>query len=168
MKYLVTLNGRSREVEVRQASSGLEVRLEGEDWQPIEAEAGPATAWRHSREGRRYDGHVALDGEDVFAVERGFALLGTVVDPREHALEHASGDAVGALVSAMPGAVVRVQHAVGDEIHEGEVVVVVEAMKMENEFKAPFDARLTSVSVEVGQAIEAGTVLAMLEPIAAD
>ncbi|MCB9680888.1 MAG: biotin/lipoyl-binding protein [Alphaproteobacteria bacterium] len=64
----------------------------------------------------------------------------------------------------MPGAVVRVQVSAGDSVHAGQVLVVVEAMKMENEFKAPFAGVVASVEVAAGQAVESGAVLVVLDP----
>jgi biotin carboxyl carrier protein len=68
-----------------------------------------------------------------------------------------------AVQSPMPGKVVKVLCAVGEEVKSGQGVVVVEAMKMENELKAPRDGKVKSVSVKEGQAVEAGQTLATLE-----
>ena len=65
--------------------------------------------------------------------------------------------------SPMPGKVVKVLVAVGDEVKAGAGVVVVEAMKMENELKAPRDGKVKSVTVKEGQAVEAGQTLATLD-----
>jgi biotin carboxyl carrier protein len=53
----------------------------------------------------------------------------------------------------------------GAMVAAGQVLVVVEAMKMENEFKAPFAAKVTSVAVSAGVAVEAGALLVVLEAI---
>lgn len=68
-----------------------------------------------------------------------------------------------AVQSPMPGKVVKVLVAVGDEVKTGAGVVVVEAMKMENELKAPRDGKVKSVAVKEGQAVEAGQTLATLD-----
>jgi biotin carboxyl carrier protein len=64
--------------------------------------------------------------------------------------------------SPMPGKVVKVLVAVGDEVKAGQGVVVVEAMKMENELKAAKDGKVSSITVQEGQAVEAGQTLATL------
>jgi biotin carboxyl carrier protein len=68
-----------------------------------------------------------------------------------------------AVQSPMPGKVVKVLCAVGDEVKAGHGVVVVEAMKMENELKAPRDGKVKGITVKEGQAVEAGQTLVTLE-----
>jgi biotin carboxyl carrier protein len=65
--------------------------------------------------------------------------------------------------SPMPGKVVKVLCAPGDEVKSGQGVVVVEAMKMENELKAPRDGNVKSIAVKEGQAVEAGQTLIAFE-----
>jgi biotin carboxyl carrier protein len=64
----------------------------------------------------------------------------------------------------MPGAVVRVLAKAGDAVTKGQVVVVVEAMKMENEFRSPIDGVLVEVPVTPGTAVEANALLAVIDP----
>ena len=59
----------------------------------------------------------------------------------------------------MPGKVVAVKASVGQAVKKGEVVLVLEAMKMENEIMAPHDGTITAVSVTKGTAVESGTLL---------
>ncbi len=68
-----------------------------------------------------------------------------------------------AVLSPMPGKVVKVLVAVGDEVKAGQGVVVVEAMKMENELKSPKDGKVKAVAVKEGQPVEAGQSLVTLE-----
>ena len=63
----------------------------------------------------------------------------------------------------MPGRVVRVLLAVGDEVASRQGVVVVEAMKMENELRATKGGRVKEVSVTPGTSVEAGRVLVVIE-----
>jgi biotin carboxyl carrier protein len=88
-----------------------------------------------------------------------------VQDPR--ALRHnaARADVEGrqTLTAAMPGKVVRVLTAPGDEVQAGQGIVVVEAMKMQNEVKSPKTGRVLSVAVGEGAAVAAGDVLAVVE-----
>jgi len=65
--------------------------------------------------------------------------------------------------SVMPGKVVRVLVAPGDEVQAGQGLVVVEAMKMENEIGSPRAGRVTSVEVTPGQNVETGARLVVLE-----
>jgi len=66
------------------------------------------------------------------------------------------------LTAPMPGRVVRVLEAPGAEVKAGQALVVIEAMKMENEIRAPRGGRLQAVAVQEGQAVEAGALLAVV------
>lgn len=86
----------------------------------------------------------------------------------EAALDAALGTGVGAgsdgnLTAPMPGRIVKVSVAVGDEVEAGTPVVIIEAMKMENELTAPATGRVAAVEVEVGQAVEAGVTLLTID-----
>lgn len=59
----------------------------------------------------------------------------------------------------MPGVVLKVQVQQGQAVKAGQVLVILEAMKMENEIMAPCDGTVTSVSVTKGAAVESGTLL---------
>jgi biotin carboxyl carrier protein len=69
----------------------------------------------------------------------------------------------GAVTAIMPGKVIRVLVAEGDAVAEGDVICILEAMKMENELKAPKAGTLTTLHVQPGQDVEMGTVLAEIE-----
>jgi len=67
------------------------------------------------------------------------------------------------VISVMPGKVVRVLVSPGDEVKAGQGLVVIEAMKMENEIGSPRGGRVTAVHVEPGRAVEAGATLVVVE-----
>jgi biotin carboxyl carrier protein len=67
------------------------------------------------------------------------------------------------VVATMPGRVVRVLVAVGDRVAAGQAIVVLEAMKMENEMRAPKDGVVGEVRVIPGAAIDAGAVLVVID-----
>ena len=64
----------------------------------------------------------------------------------------------------MPGKVVRVLVAVGDVVVAGQGIVVIEAMKMQNELKSPRNGRVTAVKTVPGESVNGGAVLALIEP----
>jgi 3-methylcrotonyl-CoA carboxylase alpha subunit len=63
----------------------------------------------------------------------------------------------------MPGKVIAVKVAAGQQVTRGQELLVVEAMKMENAIRAPRDGRIKSVSAAVGDAVSPGTILVELE-----
>jgi biotin carboxyl carrier protein len=63
----------------------------------------------------------------------------------------------------MPGRVVRLLAAVGDQVEEGQGVVVIEAMKMQNELKSPKAGRVVRVGASVGDTVASGDVLVVVE-----
>ena len=71
----------------------------------------------------------------------------------------------GATRAPMHGKVVAVSVQVGDRVAKGEVLCIVEAMKMEQQLIAPYDALVTSLEVEVGDRVETNQVLAVLEEV---
>ena len=81
-----------------------------------------------------------------------------------HAAEGGThGDGEISIAAPMPGRVVRVLVGRGDEVAARQGIVVVEAMKMENELRAPRAGRIKEIAVEPGTSVEAGRVLAVIE-----
>lgn len=76
----------------------------------------------------------------------------------------AASSAAGSITvtSPMPGKILAVKASVGQAVKKGEVVLILEAMKMENEVVAPEDGTIASINVAVGSAVEAGDTLATL------
>ena len=78
----------------------------------------------------------------------------------------ASAAASGAgesITSPMPGNILAVNVAAGDMVKKGQVLMVLEAMKMENEIMAPQDGKVTSVAVAKGAAVESGALLCTIQ-----
>ena len=75
----------------------------------------------------------------------------------------AQGTGPQKLLAPMPGKVVRVLVKPGDEVKARQGLVVVEAMKMENELRAARDGRVREVAVKEGQSVDAGAVLVLVE-----
>lgn len=107
---------------------------------------------------------VRVDAGQVSIGNRRFDF--TIDDPRQW---KRSGDAAGgqgraAILAPMPGKVVRVLVAVGDQVEAGQGIVVVEAMKMQNEMKAPRAGRVAAIQAKENDSVVAGTVLAVIDP----
>jgi Acetyl/propionyl-CoA carboxylase, alpha subunit len=65
----------------------------------------------------------------------------------------------GDVAAPMPGTVLKVKVAAGDEVKKGQVLLILEAMKMENEIVAPADGKVTALNVEAGKSVTAGEIM---------
>jgi len=159
-KYTVEVAGRTLTVEV----DGDEVRLEGH---AVDAELGGT---RGDVRRRIVNGSRGREFVVAAGTERGQWRLSTgghrfdvqVLDERARAVRAAGGGATqgaGTLKAPMPGLVVRVLVAEGDPVEAGRGMVVVEAMKMENELKAGGSGTVKRVHVKAGDRVEKGAPL---------
>lgn len=67
------------------------------------------------------------------------------------------------ITSPMPGTILSVNVAVGDAVKRGQVLMILEAMKMENEIMCPCDGKVVSVNASKGAAVESGTLLCVVQ-----
>ena len=67
------------------------------------------------------------------------------------------------VAAPMPGNILSVNVAAGDTVKKGQVLMVLEAMKMENEIMAPHDGKVTAVAVTKGAAVESGALLCTIQ-----
>lgn len=114
---------------------------------------------------RIYEARVA-DGENqsMTVSLRGKTFTANIID-RKHlraGTQH-NEDGRKQLVAPMPGKVVRIMLQAETEVEAGQGVVVVEAMKMQNEIKSPKAGRILEIRVSEGEAVAAGQVLAVVE-----
>ena len=106
-------------------------------------------------------GRIQLD--DALEIEiKGERYLAEVVDPRKKALRMASASGGDKVITRMPGRVIEVCAEVGQEVSKGDVVIIVEAMKMENPLKAPRDGIIDQIHVANGDVVDAKSVLLSL------
>ncbi len=163
MTYEVTLGDKTFAIEVQRKDEDWVVRVDGGSPIVVDVTRPNAQLMSLILAGRSYSAGLAVrdDGWDV-------DLLGThhacqVVDPRRKALRLSGGTDQGTLGTSMPGKVVRLLVEPGAEVTKGQPVAVVEAMKMENELKAPMDGLVAEILVVAGQAVDAGAVLMRIE-----
>lgn len=158
------MGGDTHEVE----RTGEGVRIDGRDL-PAELIPVPGQPGAHLRLADRAYAILGTRSESGWHIQIGsrhFAL--SVEDERTHAIRQLTGD-VGAAASSqdlrapMPGLVVKVLAEPGQEVEAGAGLVVVEAMKMENELKAEGPGTVATVLVEPGQAVNRDDVLVTFE-----
>ncbi len=104
--------------------------------------------------------------DDIEVSLRGVSYPVKLTDPKrlrsaQSGAEHDKGTA--RIVAPMPGKVVRVLVEAGTEVEAGAGILVVEAMKMQNEMKAPKAGHVVSIHSQVGSTVNAGDVLAVIE-----
>ena len=172
LTFEIELNGRTRAVSVERAGSGDRYRVTV-DGTPTLVDAQRSGEFGLSllfpeaaHQGARVS--IAPGGSpgETLACLRG-RCVSVVVNGRRTG-RGAADTGAGAhgeqkVVAPMPGRVVRVLVASGDEVQARQPVVVVEAMKMENELRSPKTGRVKDVSVEAGASVEAGRVLMVIE-----
>ncbi|HEX5005216.1 MAG TPA: biotin/lipoyl-containing protein [Gemmatimonadales bacterium] len=166
MKYFVELAGRQFEVEIEAGG----VRVDGESL-PAAMETLPGTPLRQLRMGDRTEVFsVEPAGQGAWAIGlRGERWEATVIDERTRHIRSLTGDGrrrpgAGEVKAPMPGLVLRVLVEPGLVVAAGAGVAVLEAMKMENQIKAPAAGVVGEVRVTAGQAVEKGQVLVVLTP----
>ena len=114
-------------------------------------------------EGRSVEAGVIPFDDGVEVDIRGISHEIGVLDPRRKALRTAGAGASGAVKTQMPGRIVRVLVSEGDTVEKGQPLLVVEAMKMENELKSPMAGTIRRITVAEGDLVEARAVLVELE-----
>jgi biotin carboxyl carrier protein len=165
VKYQVRIGDRSIEVEI----DGSRVRCGGSEFS-AELRAVPGTPLRLLLTGessRLYA--MEFLGDRWQVQERGERHLIEVVDERTAYIRSlvgsgTAGSCPGVLRAPMPGLVVRVPVTPGDRVTAGASLVVLEAMKMENELKATAEGVVESVAVAPGQVVEKGQILLSFAP----
>ena len=165
MRYEVNIDGRSFRLELEQSDGGWQCRLDGKEIGIDAVLASPnvisvlidGKAYEIKREQTATDMHLWV-GNGRYSAE--------LRDPRSLQAQRAkTGAAEGTkrLVAPMPGKIVRVLVLQDSEVQVGQGVVVMEAMKMQNEIKSPKKGKLQRVMVHEGDSVNAGDVLAVVE-----
>jgi biotin carboxyl carrier protein len=166
MNYDVSVDGKTMKVEVEKRGAVWACRVDGKEY-TVDAALTAREVMSLLVDGKAYEAkrehslagelHLVM-GSERFAVE--------VKDPRS--LRSRRSGAAGEegpqkLLAPMPGKVIRVLVKEGDEVEKGKGVLVVEAMKMQNEIKSPKKGVVKKISVAEGSAVNAGDVLTVIE-----
>lgn len=166
MKYIVEIAGERHEVQL----DGGRAEVGGSVTTAALLEVAGSPVHVVTVGGRQYQAVVKREGPKGRYVlwMDGWRFELDALDARARAIRDLSAAAAGAqgpapVVAPMPGLIVRLHVQVGDRVEAGQPVVVMEAMKMENELRAPAAGVVRAVHAETGKAVEKGTVLVELE-----
>ena len=165
MKYFVSIGTRDFEVDLGPEGTFVDgepivadlLEMDGTDVHSLLLGAESFRVLATKEGGDRWSLHLA-----------GRRLLADVVDERTRAIRAMAGGGQGqvgpkALKAPMPGLVVKIEVAEGDLVQPGQGLVIVEAMKMENELKAEGEGRVSRILIEAGEAVEKDQVLVEFE-----
>jgi biotin carboxyl carrier protein len=178
--YDIEINGKTRRVEVERAGAAFVVSIEGRRrtadvtvihgvWSLV-LDEGPAET------GRRRSYEVAMTeqppGSGRLTVHVGGTIVSATIGAPQARDSRARNDGAAArsmnaapqaIMAPMPGKVVKVLVRPGDSVVARQGVVVVEAMKMENELRSPKAGIVAEINVSEGASVEAGAVLAVIQ-----
>ena len=166
MRYHVTVAGRALVVEI--STEGVSVSGQTIDAEIETIQGGPVRSLLLDDSSHRLVARSTGDGCWDLRIQ-GWDLEAEVLDERTRAIREMTGSA--ALPSGpkpvrapMPGMVVRVEVAEGDQVRPGQGLLIVEAMKMENELRAETAGRVSRVHVSAGEAVAKDQILVDLAP----
>jgi len=167
MKYIVQLNGERKMVTLGadgvryEGAAPLQAELTDIEGSPIRVLTIGTRVYRMVAQKRQGRGRYTLWID-------GYRFEAETLDERTRAIRDVSAASAGPVGPApvrapMPGLIIRVNVTVGDTVQAGQGIVVMEAMKMENELRATAAGTVKSVEVDPGTAVEKGALLVALE-----
>lgn len=166
MRFTLTLGPETVAAEIEERDGRYHVQLDGER---VEVDARWSATGTLSLliGGTAYLADVAEENGEIVVGLGGHAYRVRVEEPGRRLGRRragAAGDAAQRLVAPMPGRVVSVHVRAGDRVALDAPLVVLEAMKMENEFRATVAGVVAEVAVTAGQAVNAGDLLVVVSP----
>ena len=162
MRFRLVLDGESHELEVDRGAKGLTIRVDGAEYRAKANRSAPEVVVRiRSRSHRiRFRGRAVLvdDGRHEISV------MDIEGEPAARSREDTvRGRPLVEIRAPMPGRVVRILAPAGTRVRRGQILLVLEAMKMQNEIPAPRDGIVRDVRVAEGESITADRVVAVLD-----
>ena len=166
MKYEVLIAGKTRIVELRRDADWWHIALDGTETDADATEIAPGI-FSILLNGESHEVRVAPNPDGSLTLQDGpneFTAL--VADPRSwHGRKQGAVEAEGRqkIVAPMPGKVIRLLVKPGDRVEAGQGLLVVEAMKMQNEVKSPKTGTVEKLLAKEGQPVNAGDILAWID-----
>ena len=170
MKLKASISGNEHEVELDLLTNNATVAVDGRRYE-LEVRGLENGEYLLVNGSKLYDCRVNQKRDVSFTNDFEVVLRGrhhevTLIDPKRLRSAQSDGSHHGGaaeIVSPMPGKLVRILVKPGDQVDAGAGVVVVEAMKMQNEMKAPKSGIVISIEAAEGATVNAGDVLAVIE-----
>ena len=169
MKLKAELAGQHYELSIQRDGETVSADVDGRHYE-LEFRDSETSQYLLLEDTRVYDcriEHRTAQQPETYVVHVGTGSYQIqVLDPRRLRSAQSSGahhHGSAEIIASMPGKVVRVLVEVGAQVEAGAGIVVVEAMKMQNEMKAPKAGVVVSINTEEGATVNAGDVLAVIE-----
>ena len=168
MKYLVQIENKSYQVEITEQNGEVLIHLDGKPVQADSAQIKGKNFVSFLFNHKSFDLEFSKNEEKVSVYLNGKRYDCVLEDERTQKLKRLEGLRVDTkkekeLRSPMPGLVTSIEVKAGDFVVTGQGVMIVEAMKMENELKAKFDGKVKAVKVKEHQAVDKDQVLIVFE-----
>lgn len=165
MTYDITIDGKNHRLELNRSDGRWQCRLDGRELQ-MDAILSRRDVLSVIIEGKSYEVKRELSATDLHLWVGPVRYAAEVRDPRSlRSRKGAGAEEAGPrkLVAPMPGKVVRVLVAEKTQVEAGQGIIVVEAMKMQNEIKSPKAGVVQKLVASDGAAVNAGDILAIVE-----
>jgi biotin carboxyl carrier protein len=156
MRYITTVEGKQFLVEILDEKHvSVDGKVYQVDFEPVSGQP----VYSLIVDGRSHEGYAAQDDDTWQVLLRGRLFPITVEDEREKRLRSAAGGGVAEtgefhLKAPMPGLVVSIPVGEGQAVKKGQVLLILESMKMQNELKSPRDGTIGRVRVKAGETVE--------------
>lgn len=164
MKRDLIVNGKSHSLEVNKENSLVHFSLPDRSGSASILEVEPGV-YSVLLDGKSYRAQITRNERSITVEVRGHIFDVEITDPRAPSRNTSGRSTEGrqTIVAPMPGKVIRLLVSEGDRVEPGQGIVVMEAMKMQNELKAQRAGSVVSLPVAEGATIGAGQVLATIE-----
>ena len=166
MKLIAEINEKNVEIEIVRDGEKVFATVDGRKYE-LEVTAPEPDVLLMKNEGSIVEAKVSSGSKGTYSIGLGAVDHEvTIIDPKKLRTGVEGGDLSSGpaqIKTAMPGKVVKILVGAGADINKGEGVIVVEAMKMQNELKAPRTGVVSTIKVNEGDAVAAGDVLATIE-----